>query len=240
MNKFEYIMNRIAHRHGVYSVFSDFLDLLIYAFSHGNKEKEYLGIITKYEKPDAYSLSEALAALVIEMTGDDGNGMIDVLGEYFQSHLSHGANGQFFTPVHVCDLMAQMTNPNGISERIFDPACGSGRMLMSAAKVNRFAKFYGADIDTNCAKMTTINLFLNNLTGEVACMNTLSNEFFQAWTIEPTINGVPRIREITKHESYIYANSKLKIKNSAPVIPQIEMPVQNFKTEPTQQLLFTF
>ena len=111
MTKFEYIMNRLAPRYGVHDLFSDFLDLLIAAFSRGKMEKQYMEIINKYEKPDAYKLSEALAALVIEMTGDDGNGMVDVLGKYFQENVSHGANGQYFTPQHICDMMARTYNP---------------------------------------------------------------------------------------------------------------------------------
>ncbi len=45
MTKFEYIMNRLAPRYGVHVLFSDFLDLLICAFSGGKMEKEYLEII---------------------------------------------------------------------------------------------------------------------------------------------------------------------------------------------------
>ena len=142
-----------------------FLDLLIAAFSLGKMEEQYMEIIDKYEKPEAYKLSEALAAFVIEMTGDDGNGMVDILGTYFQETLSHGENGQFFTPQPICDIMARMHNPVNPTELILDPACGSGRMLMAMAKVNRFAKFYGVDVDANCAKMAVINLCLNTMYG---------------------------------------------------------------------------
>ena len=51
MTKFEYIMNRLAPRYGVHVLFSDFMNLLIAAFSHGKMEKQYLEIIDKYEKP---------------------------------------------------------------------------------------------------------------------------------------------------------------------------------------------
>jgi type I restriction-modification system DNA methylase subunit len=134
MNKketFTQIMDQLARRHGIHNLFSDFLTLLICAFSHGAKEEEYLNTIGKYEKPDAYKFSDALGALVIEMTGD-GDGMVDVLGKYFEENLSFGKNGQFFTPQHLCDLMARITNPvqvDNTNPRILDPACGSGRTL---------------------------------------------------------------------------------------------------------------
>ena len=111
LQKFETIMDGLARRHGVHSVFSDFLTLLICAFSQGKMEDEYFRTIRKYEKPQAYTISEALAALVIEMTGPDGNGMVDILGDYFEQHLSFGKNGQFFTPQPICDMMARMMNP---------------------------------------------------------------------------------------------------------------------------------
>ena len=160
-------MEQLARRHGVHSVFSDFLTLLMCAFSLGQREEEYLKTIRKYEKLEAYRISEALATLVVEMTGD-GTGMVDVLGDYFEQHLSYGRNGQFFTPQNICDMMARLMNPATPLERILDPACGSGRMLMAMAKVNRFATFYGADNDRNCAMMCAINMCLNGMYGEVA------------------------------------------------------------------------
>jgi hypothetical protein len=200
---FKEIMDRLSARHGVHQIFSDFLTLLICAFSHGKMEGLYLETINRYEKPEAYDFSEALASLVIEMTGD-GSGMVDVLGTYFEENVSHGRNGQFFTPKQICDLLARMNKPDRFGSRILDPACGSGRMLLAMGKLNRFALFYGADVDANCAKMTVINLCLNGLFGEVAWMNSLTNEFYGAWEIMPTVKGIPRIREITSRESYIH------------------------------------
>ena len=201
---FTSIMDSMARRHGIHNLFSDFLTLLICAFSHGKKEDEYFRTIRKYEKPESYKFSEALGALVIEMTGPYGDGMVDVLGKYFEENLSYGKNGQFFTPQNICDMMARMNNPVNPTDRILDPACGSGRMLMAMAKVNRFARFFGADNDSNCAKMAVINLCLNSMYGEVAWMNSLTNQYFGGWVIEPTIKGIPRIREITQIESYIH------------------------------------
>ena len=240
MQKFEFLINQLALRHGVHAVFSDFLTLLICAFSHGAKEEEYLRVINRYEKPDAYKFSEALGPLVIEMTGPHGDGMVDVLGKYFEENLSYGKNGQFFTPQAICDMMARMNNPVKPSDRILDPACGSGRMLMAMAKVNRFARFYGADVDANCAKMAVINLCLNTMYGEVVWMNSLTNQFFGGWQIVPTVKGVPRIIEINEKQSYIHLKLPEEIQKTKTVIPDIEIPVLDFESKPKQQLLFEF
>ena len=82
--------------------------------------------------------------------------MRDVLGDFFMEHLSFGRNGQFFTPEHLCDMMAMISMPAD-TNHILDPACGSGRMLMASAKLHRYGKFYGADIDRTCCMMAVIN-----------------------------------------------------------------------------------
>jgi type I restriction-modification system DNA methylase subunit len=202
-NTFENIICSLTVRHSLNNIFSDFLTLCICAFSYGRMEDKYMGIISKYSKAEANDFASALGSLVIEMTGD-GYGMVDVLGEFFENNLSHGRNGQFFTPQNICDLMAQVLYSPKPGSHIADPACGSGRMLMAMAKLNRNALYYGADIDQNCAKMATLNLCLNHIFGEIAWMDSLSNKFYGGWAIEPTIKGLPRIREITQKESYIH------------------------------------
>ncbi|MCY1720162.1 N-6 DNA methylase [Prolixibacteraceae bacterium Z1-6] len=235
---FSQLMEQLARRHGIQHVFSDFMALVICAFSMGAKEAEYLDIINKYEKPEAYKLSEALGALVIEMTGD-GTGMVDVLGKFFEENISHGYNGQFFTPQPICDMMACMNQPVRPLQRVLDPACGSGRMLMGMAKISRFAKFYGADTDINCARMTCINMYLNCMYGEVAWMNSLSNQYYGGWVIEPTVKGIHRIRQITERESYIHLKLPEETQKPQTPLPVIEIPAQVSAT-PKQGLLFEF
>ena len=196
-------MSDLSIRLGINSVFSDFLTLCICAFSLGTMEEKYLSVISRYSKPEAEKFSSALTQLVIEMTGD-GYGMVDVLGEFFENNLSHGKNGQFFSPQNICDLMAQVLYSPKPGSHIADPACGSGRMLLAMAKLNRNALYFGADISEPCAKMATLNLCLNHIFGEIAWMDSLSNKFYGGWAIEPTIKGLPRIREITQKESYIH------------------------------------
>jgi hypothetical protein len=216
---FESVMEKLAVRYGTHRIFSDFLTLVVCAFSLGKEEEKYLSVIQKYNKQEANLFAEALAKLVIEMTGD-GAGLVDVLGSYFQERISFGRNGQFFSPQHICDLMACMIGPVKQGNRILDPACGSGRMLLAAAKSNRNALFYGADVDENCAKMTVINLYLNCLYGEVAWMDSLSNKFYGAWEILPTIKGIPRIQQISKQQSCIYLRLPETKKKIIPISSQ--------------------
>ena len=58
----------------------------------------------------------------------------DAIGEAFEVFIGpalRGAEGQFFTPRNVIEMMVQMVDPQP-SEKIIDPACGSGGFLIAA------------------------------------------------------------------------------------------------------------
>jgi len=136
---------------------------------------------------------------------NDGAGLADCLGEFFQQRLSRGKHGQFFTPEHVCDFMAQinMDKDTTVGKTIMDPCCGSGRMLLSAAKVNRSNYFYGADIDERLAKITAINFCLNGLQGEVAWMDSLSMTHWGGYSINYKYGLVPVITKLSANEGIL-------------------------------------
>jgi len=214
---FAQYMQQLARRNSISNVFSDFLEMTVCALSLGAMEARYLEIVRRYDKPEAYLMAEAFGALVMEMD-DHGEGLRDVFGDFFMEHISHGHNGQFFTPEHICELMARMNEPIGFGQRVLDCACGSGRILMAAAKINRNALFYGADVDRNCAMMCVINMCLNGMFGEVAWMNSLSNQFYGAWQVRPYPgHGNPYIIPITESQSQIV----LKLPENVKCNPQL-------------------
>ncbi|MGP8214230.1 MAG: N-6 DNA methylase, partial [Bacteroidia bacterium] len=136
--------------------------------------------------------------------------------------ISRGKNGQFFTPEHVCDAMsAMLINKGEQNKTILDPCCGSGRMLLSAAKISRDNTFYGADIDYRCVKMTAINLCLNALPGEVAWMNTLSMEHWGGYTIgytDPRLR-IPIITKLSANEGILYNRAPINEKAGKQIDP---------------------
>ncbi|MDX9884015.1 MAG: N-6 DNA methylase, partial [Prolixibacteraceae bacterium] len=223
---------QIGYKYGLHSVFDDFLEMVICSLSLGAKEDRYFEIVRNYEKPDAYLMAEAFGSLVVEMD-NDGEGLKDGFGDFYMEYLSHGHNGQFFTPEPVCDMMARILNPAGFGERVADCCCGSGRMLMAAAKIKRNCLFFGADIDRTCAMMCVINLCLNGLLGEVCWMDTLMNRFYGGWRIElHPEHGIPYIREIKESESYLVL--RLPEKKQELDIQQTSVP------KITRQLMFEF
>lgn len=88
--------------------------------------------------------------------------------------------GQYFTPTNIVEMMTLMMNigeGRGRMTTILDPACGSGRMGLSAAThaMNKNIPTWVTmgDIDPLCTKMTAVNMALNGVVGEAVNMNGL-------------------------------------------------------------------
>lgn len=202
MKTFASVMERLSGKNSLSNVFRDFLEMSVCALSLGAKEERYLEIVRRYDKPEVYELAEAFSLLVMEMD-NGGEGLKDCFGDFFMEYLSFGRNGQFFTPEPICEMMARITGEIHDGAKVYDCACGSGRTLLAAAKINRRAYFFGSDIDMNCCLMTVINLCLNGLLGEVAWMDSLTNKFYGGWRIElHHEHCVPYIREIGEDECF--------------------------------------
>lgn len=81
-------------------------------------------------------------------------------------------------------------------------------MLLAAAKINRSLHLYGVDLDLTCCKMALLNLLLNSRIGEIAHMNTLSNEFYTGFKVCTTVvegHHIPFYVEFKEAEqSYIW------------------------------------
>jgi hypothetical protein len=229
ITKFTEIFDKITYGKSEEEVFDDFLTILICCLSGERYEDEYLSIVSKYTK-ETFCIFPKLAGEMVNIMDNDGRGLTDCLGEFFTSRITKGRNGQFFTPIHITDFMGMiLLDENTIGKKVFDPACGSGRMLLSAAKVSRRNRFYGADIDHRCCKMTAINFCLNRMIGEVAWMDTLKFEHWGGYTIflDETRNFIPAIKKLQANEGYIYNNS---------FFTPAKKPVKENETSPTTQI----
>lgn len=206
LKSFETYLEMISRAHDRYSVFDDFLTIVVCALSMGLKEDEYHKTIKKYTREELDLFVKAFAAILQYVAINE---LSDPFGGYYEEFLSNGKNGQFFTPESVCNLMAQiMYTPKAEEDtgeekdkRVNDPACGSGRLLLSSAKMNRERYFIGCDISLTCCKMTLINLCLNGLRGEVLHMNTISYNIWCRWfvMIDEKTNK-PFIYEVTQED----------------------------------------
>ena len=213
LKKFTNLFNSLALHHSAHTVFSDFLTMVVCALAGGTLDAEYMEVTKRYKAKDVQLFAELFAEMVLIMD-DSGQGFVDVLGEFFTLNITRGQNGQFFTPQNITDLMAQLTADSEKKEKnktVMDPACGSGRTLLSFAKFNSKENlFFGADVDSTCAKMCVINLCLNGMRGQVAHMNSLSLEMFSVYDIfyDAKRFFVPTIRIIDNEASIFYTHKE--------------------------------
>lgn len=198
-----YIKNNIislGRKYDTRQVFEDFVICCAYSLANAasynqERENEYLRIAKKYEKEEFNSFAKMFAALQIELGKDDFD---DVLGNLYEDlGLSSKHLGQFFTPIHVSDLMAKITfSADDTKEEIekegytsmSDPCCGSGRMLLSYLKACRDndinmdkVYFEGADLSKLCCCMTYVNLSLLGASAIVYNQDTLLLEVYDSY-----------------------------------------------------------
>jgi len=187
LKNFRQHFEKLSYSRSYAETFNDFLDFALWMLNPMKDAaafEEVKHIDNKYNETEAQHMSEMFQAWA-SASDNDGAGFYDALGDLFMELLSYGKNGQYFTPDPICDMMAAITFTDKLQEgkTICDPTCGSGRMLLSAAKIQRKMKFFGADVDITCCKMTALNMIVNSMPGEVAWMNTLSMEHWKSWHI---------------------------------------------------------
>ncbi|WP_226006040.1 N-6 DNA methylase [Natrinema salinisoli] len=199
-------------RYSRHNVFDDWLDLMLYALQR--RDDPYLEIVEQYDndRPEGNReidyFTEAFAQLQQGMAATDA----DLLGVIYEAYgQSSDAFGQYFTPHNVSDAMAAMNLDDVDSTQysqddpltVADPACGSGRMLISAAQAIpddvEAAVFYGQDKDPMCGKMTALNLCLFNVDGYAVLGDSLRVEARRLWQTRSSPFG-GSVRELDPEE----------------------------------------
>ncbi len=180
MKKFKSLFDQLACHRSYFNTFSNFLDFMMLLFNYNQDREALKKCVAEFDINDANTVLTQMAVLIGEMA----EGYRDPLGEFYMLEISRHVHGQYFTPQPVCDMMATLSGVGeGTGTSAYDPACGSGRMLLAAAKINRNLLMYGGELDFTCCRMAVINLLLNSLTGEICHINTLSNELFTGYKV---------------------------------------------------------
>jgi type I restriction enzyme M protein len=106
----------------------------------------------------------------------------DVIGDAINEFAitAEKRDGFCCTPAAVSEIIVRIVNiQNG--ERVYDPACGSGSLLIRAAKwqdKNQIS-IYGQEINRSLASIAKMNMFIHQINdANIAWGNTLSNPLF--------------------------------------------------------------
>ena len=129
--------------------------------------------------------------------GDYKDNTIDAFGDAYEFLMGMYASnagksgGEYFTPQEVSELLTRLTVVGKMQvNKVYDPACGSGSLLLKFAKIlgkeNVRQGFYGQEINLTTYNLCRINMFLHDIDFDkfnIACEDTLISP--QHWDDEP-------------------------------------------------------
>ena len=106
--------------------------------------------------------------------GDPKNNSIDAFGDAYEFLMGmYAANagksgGEYFTPQEVSELLTRLTLVGKTEvNKVYDPACGSGSLLLKSAKIlgkeNVRLGFFGQEINLTTYNLCRINMFLHDI-----------------------------------------------------------------------------
>lgn len=153
-----------------------------------------LGATVAKRNEKLVKLLDGVAAMNL---GDVKDHTIDAFGdayEYLMTMYASNAGksgGEFFTPADVSELLTRLGTVGKTEiNKVYDPACGSGSLLLKAEKVlGRDAVrqgFFGQEINITTYNLCRINMFLHDVGFDhfsIACEDTLTAP--QHWDDEP-------------------------------------------------------
>ena len=123
------------------------------------------------------TLVKILTAIGDLKFGDITENEIDAFGDAYEFLMTMYAGnagksgGEFFTPQEVSELLAKITLVGKTEvNKVYDPACGSGSLLLKFAKVlgkeNVRQGFYGQEVNITTYNLCRINMFLHDINYE--------------------------------------------------------------------------
>lgn len=188
------------------NVFDDFLTYIIHGFSLGAPPLHSW----KYKKQQNIVFMEMVTEWVQLMHRElkDDAHWFDPFGDLYMAIVSRGTQqgqGQFFTPVHICDLMVMCTceEEKKTGQRINDPTCGSGRLLLAYHVRHPGNYLVAEDINRTCCLMTVCNMLVHGCVGEVVWHDSLNpKNFMGGWKVNPilTWTGIPTVNKMSMEE----------------------------------------
>lgn len=107
----------------------------------------------------------------------------DIIGDAYEYMIGEFATmagkkaGSFFTPQAVSEIMACIVAPE-TKDRVYDPTCGSGSLLIRAARKGGFdnVSMFGQEVNSSAISMARMNMFIHDIQdAKIAWGDTLSN-----------------------------------------------------------------
>ncbi len=193
------LMEKFAFSHSKWQVWNDFLNLSAISLANvvptpekEEREEKYLSIINSYQEKEQEIFPQLLNLVVMALEENPGQDFLGSLYHHLELHQEQ--KGQFFTPYHICEFMAEIQFPNKGTDEMMkkkhyisvnDPACGAGAMLIAFANVakrhginyQKHVLFVAQDIDRTAAMMCYIQMSLLGCPAVVVIGDSLTKPF---------------------------------------------------------------
>lgn len=111
----------------------------------------------------------------------------DVIGDAYEYMIGQFASmagkkaGSFYTPAAVSEVMARIVAVKP-GDRLYDPTCGSGSLLIKSAKQARSKQIsiYGQEVNGSSVAMAKMNMYIHEISdAKIAWGDTLANPMFK-------------------------------------------------------------
>ena len=156
---------------------------------HEKREQMYKDIAHKYTKEEMQVFPQIFGEIIAQLEADSEQ---DLLGDLYM-HLDLGSHwhGQFFTPYHVCEMIAQTQFPADIPLDAVKPvscsdcACGGGALLIAAGHTyckrvlnagldgRDYISLYAQDLSQVSAMMCYVQLSLLGFSAKIKIGDSL-------------------------------------------------------------------
>ena len=147
---------------------------------------------------------------------------IDTVGDTYeylmQMYASNAgkSGGEYFTPQEVSEVLARIASfQNPHIRKVYDPACGSGSLLMKFAKYAgdgaKDIEFYGQEINPTTYNLCRINMFLHNINYakfDIQLGNTLTHPQHLGMQFDAIVSNPPYSKKWDGKENPILINDE--------------------------------
>lgn len=238
------LLTGLSPRHDTFTVFSDFVAMAAISISNAvdlansaTREADYMSIVKRYERKDDLDVfPRAFAELTLALEDD----MSDVLGRVFHElSLQNKWAGQFFTPDHICRLMAGISLTDDLKKTIEErgyihanePCVGAGAMIIALARTMREAGLNeqqalhvtAVDVDIRAVHMAYVQLSLLHIPAVIVHGNSMTLEEWSQWHTPARVLGGWRFRIAADKATRVIAATAAEADGAPPVKGQLEL-----------------
>ncbi|MFZ2634182.1 MAG: N-6 DNA methylase [Desulfosalsimonadaceae bacterium] len=187
------------------------------------------------------------------------NASVDVLGDAYEYLIKRFADenkggttaGQFYTPQEVVDIIVRYLKPQK-NDTVYDPTCGSGGFLISAAKycklnygTQKAVRLFGQEDVWNTWAIANINMILHGLDARVEKGDTLldpkytdeEDELFIR-TFDKVMANFPFSQENWWKNGEPKKDAKGRTVNKKDGSPQLEYPGKEDFSDPYERFIY--